>query len=768
MPILDRKSIQVAGCVLLATAMLGCRSTRSYIERGNQLYAAGKYEDAVLNYRNAIKRDSRSGEAYYRLAKALEKLDRGAEVYQDLNQAATFSPDNVPAKVELASLCLASYLRDPRHPAVLYKQAKSLTDDLLARNPNSPEGLRLKGSISLVDSKPSEAVKAFQQALRSAPDSRELPTDLAEALLKDNQIEEGERMARTAIAKNPKYAPPYELLYSFYATHGRAQDAEALLKLWMANSPDDPAPGIRLAAEYYRAKKPEEAEKMLDAMVQRQASVPQVDLAVGDFHALIRNWEKALADYQRGQSRDAAHALVYQGRQAGVLASMGKRDEAVKLLNAVLAKDPRDIFARNLKVQILFQLGGSKNLDEAAELASDLAKESPGNSKTQMMAGQVLMAKGNLDAAVARFQQAAAVDAQSAAPHLALAQAYMVRKNYSAMLEQAAAALAILPEDQTARLYRVIALTALGSIPQAKTEAEQLARSTKNAAPVEMQLGMIALKQKNYSEAEAHFRKLYKEGDPNPYPLMGLVNSYLGEHQPDRAMELVEAELKRTPQSSAKASLVIDTAEVTGKPDIAMSELQKMVAQNPKSADVQIRLAEFHRHQGNFSAALEAFQRARQLDPKRKGVDALIGSMQDALGQKKEAIASYRKALAETPDDPVTLNNLAVLLADTGGDLNEALRLATAASRKLPNNLAVEDTLAWIHIKRGNATTVVPVLERLTNRDPANATYRYHYGVALFEKGDRTSAKQQLQAALSDKPAKQTESDIRNLLAKLQ
>src|ERR1700730_9725370 len=394
---LNRKSIWVASCVLLAACASSCKSSRSYIERGNQLYAAGKYDDAALNYRNAIKRDSRSGEAYYRLAKALEKLNRGVEVYQNLNQAVTFSPENVPAKLELASLCLSAYVRDARHPPVLYKQAKSLTDELLAKNANSADGLRLKGSIFLVDNQPSEAVKAFRQALQSAPASLELPTDLAEALLKDNQLEEGERTARSAIAKRPQYAPPYELLYAFYGSHSRTQDPEALLKLWIANSPNDSTPVLRLAAQYYRQQKTEDAEKMLDSLLHRQPAVPQADLLVGDFHTASHNWRKALADYQRGKSRDRAQEPAYQGRQASVLASMGRSDEALKLLDAVLVKVPKDVFARSLKAEILFRLRGAKNLEAAAALTSDLAKEDPGNPRIQMMAGQGFWAKGDLD-----------------------------------------------------------------------------------------------------------------------------------------------------------------------------------------------------------------------------------------------------------------------------------------------------------------------------------------------------------------------------------
>lgn len=187
-----RKANFIAAGVLICIGACGCsKNSQQYVERGNQLYAAGKYEDAALNYRNAIKKDSRSGEAYYRLSLALIKLNQGVEVYQDLSRAVNLSPENIPAKVELASLCLAVYARDARHPAVLYNQAKTLTDEILTKNQNSAEALRLKGAIALIDNRPSEAVQYFQNALRFTKDSTQLSTDLAEALLKDNRLEEG-------------------------------------------------------------------------------------------------------------------------------------------------------------------------------------------------------------------------------------------------------------------------------------------------------------------------------------------------------------------------------------------------------------------------------------------------------------------------------------------------------------------------------------------------------------------------------------------------
>ena len=384
-----------------------------------------------------------------------------------------------------------------------------------------------------------------------------------------------------------------------------------------------------------------------------------------------------------------------------------------------------------------------------------------------MISGEAFAAKGDLASATTCFQQAARVNPQLIGARLALAQIAIYRKNYPAVLENANAALAIDPSNNNAKLFRVIGLAQSGAYAEAKTEAEQLARTPQNSRPAELQLGIIALRQKNYQEAQSHFQKAYRQDDPNTTALAGLIDAYIGEREPDRALQLAEAELKRAPQSTGNAALLIASAQAAGKPDLALAELQKLASENPKSAQIQVQLGNFERAQHNLPEALKAYERARQLAPGRADLDATVASVQDDMGQKTEAIANYRKALTRLPDDPGILNNLSYLLIATHGDLNEALRFATAASRKAPNNPDVQDTLAWIHIQRGEGEAMIPALAQLTRKYPTNPTYRYHYAVALFQKGDRTSAKQQLQAALSNRPEKQTESDIRSLLGQL-
>ena len=136
-------------------------------------------------------------------------------------------------------------------------------------------------------------------------------------------------------------------------------------------------------------------------------------------------------------------------------------------------------------------------------------------------------------------------------------------------------------------------------------------------------------------------------------------------------------------------------------------------------------------------------------------------------GKKTEAIASYRKALVKTPDDPTALNNLAFLLADTGGDTKEALQLVSAALRKAPDVPQLKDTLAWIHIKRHETDEALPILQSLTNKHPENNTFRYHYAVALIQSGDRAAAKRQAETALSQKPPTELAGELQTLLTQV-
>ena len=91
-------------------------------------------------------------------------------------------------------------------------------------------------------------------------------------------------------------------------------------------------------------------------------------------------------------------------------------------------------------------------------------------------------------------------------------------------------------------------------------------------------------------------------------------------------------------------------------------------------------------------------------DPVLAELAAPVAALHEQAGDVDVAIAIYRRAILDRPDDAVLRNNLAWTLARHGGDLDEALEHARAAvwlsGAQAP---AFLDTLAWTHFLRGEA-----------------------------------------------------------------
>ena len=144
-----------------------------------------------------------------------------------------------------------------------------------------------------------------------------------------------------------------------------------------------------------------------------------------------------------------------------------------------------------------------------------------------------------------------------------------------------------------------------------------------------------------------------------------------------------------------------------------------------------------------------------------------LGMLYEELNQKDKAKQYYEKALTLDSGDPLALNNLAYLIAENNGDLNEALSYAQRAKQRLPTFTEITDTLGWIYMKKNLTDSAIDSFKALVVQAPQNPIYHYHYAMALNQKGDRDSARKECQAALADKPNKVQEDQIRQLLSKL-
>src|SRR5215212_753106 len=112
---------------------------RKYVDRGNSYAEKGKYKEALIMYRNALKKDPKFGEAYYRAALTTMKMDPSdsgkAAAARDLHRAIEFQPDNMDAYERLINIYIELFLNNPARPKRYIEDLKSVQDTLQKRYP---------------------------------------------------------------------------------------------------------------------------------------------------------------------------------------------------------------------------------------------------------------------------------------------------------------------------------------------------------------------------------------------------------------------------------------------------------------------------------------------------------------------------------------------------------------------------------------------------------------------------------------------------------
>ncbi len=754
--------------IALLLALTGAcnRNPRYYFDKATKLAAEGKTDDAVLTYLKAIQGDTSFGEAYFQLGTLLWRAHRVPDAYAALSRAVELLPRRDDIKVKLADLELTSYLADERHPGALYSKVAILADQLLANNPESWDGLRLKGHLAASGKDYKKAEDYYGHADREKPLQPEVVLGWTKVLLDDGQAREAEQLALRLIAKEKSYGPIYDLLYKYYVGAKRLPDAENILKTRVDNNPADSGALLELASFYAAASREDEMQATLRRLVADPKKFPDCWLQSGDLYSGLKRWNDALRQYEQGATLDPKRKIDYLRKIADLWLAQGKSEQASRAVDEILKQSPHDPSARGLEASILISTGKPDDLAKAAAELKSLAEKDPKNVAWHFNLGRALAAKGDTDGARIQFQEAVNLQNDFLPARLALLELAQARHDYKASVYYADAILALHPNMQHVRLLRAVSLMYTGRDNEASAELADMERSSPNDPEVPVQIAAMKLHQKKYKEAEDDFRKLVGQHRDDPKAMNGLVETLGAENHPDNAISVLREALNNSPDSVPVRSILARTAALAGRYDLAIEQYRQLLALAPRSEAICLDLGTVYRMKGDFANAIGYLQQARALDSNDPVPMIRLAGVFALTGRRPEALAIYRDALRLKPGDAATWSNAAFLISETGGSLDEAVKFAQKAVELDAKQPEYRDTLGWVYLRKHLNDSAIQVFRVLTRNYPADATFHYHLGLALLEGGDKEPARAELKAALAGKPSDQVKRNVEAALAK--
>lgn len=768
---MTRRLVYVFAALALSVFLAGCGGTpeqqaQRYLESGEKYFKNGKYKEASIMYRRALQKNMRFGEAYYKLGLTELKLGKFVEALRALQRSVELQPKNMDAPVKLAEMYLTIYANDPKKPQQFIKEIEDLAKRLTDNNPNSYDGLRLKGYVALTKQKPDEALDFFERADKARPGQPELALVIVSTLQSLRRFDEAETRAKAMLAKERSYAPLYDILYQYYMREKRVDDAEKTFVAKASNNPKVSAYQLQLAGHYFLQNKRDDMQVVLDRLLKNPKDFPRARLDVGEFYFRIREYQQSLEQFELGAKENPRESSLYKRRQVEALVMQGKKTEASQLVESILKDDPKDNEAISMRAALMLQAGTREQIQQAINDLQMVVSRQPENHVLRFNLARALIAKGDWDAARVQLQEALKQRPDHSLSRLALAQVYVAKNDFANALETANQILKAEPNNLPARLFKTSAQIGMREFDQAATDLNAMLAQNPRISDAQFQLATVQMARKQFAEAESTLRQFRKDHPTDPRGLGGLVESMLLQDKTEPALTMLKAELERAPDRSDIRGMYATTALKAKRFDLAKGEFQTLVDKNPKSTDLLLAFGTALREMGDYEGARAQFVKARALSPNEVGPYLNEAIVYEKQGKYKEALPVYREILKRDPDNPVALNNVAYMMAESGAGLDEALSLANRALQKVPNSLDIADTVGWIYIKKNLSDNAIQIFRDLTAKNPEKSTYHYHLGMALFQKGDRPGAKRSLEAALTKRPDKDEESKIKELIAK--
>ncbi|HEX4275183.1 MAG TPA: tetratricopeptide repeat protein [Bryobacteraceae bacterium] len=774
---------------LVAVSLISCNRDpnylkQKYLQSGIKYYDGGRYKEAAIMFRKSIEADRKFGPPYYRLALTYLKQSQVANAVPAFRRAhelltpGTESADDTDLKLSEIIIIAA---QTQQNNDALIKEVQQTVDGLLKRNPKGWQGHKLSGDLAMLstaklyragsveDAKKEVgvAISEYRQALNAKPADPVITLALGRTLVVDGETGEAENLFKGMIAKDKKNLNGYYELYRVYLGQRKVPEAESVLKDAIRENPKDTQLRLTLAQFYFGTNNRTQLVTLLNQMKGDLKEFPDAYFQSGDFYLRVNSVDEAVKQYEEGIQKDPSRRNTYLKHEIEAYVRAGKTNLAFDKNEQILKNDPKDPEARGLRATFKLDQG---DVNAAMGELQSVVTAKPNNFVARFNLGRAHFARQEYEQARQEFDAAIQLRPDYIPARLAQIQVALLRGDNDAALHNADQTISIAPNNVQVRVMKAAALQRLGRFDDARSLLTVILDKQPKQVETLLELGVLDLNQKKNKDAEDIFHRAYEANPNNLRGLLGESRALLLENQPDKSVQIVEAEAQKKPASLDLQRELGNTEMSAGQYDKAIMTYQSLMGKvaNPRQqSDLWIRAGEAYLRKGDVQQSINSLEKSRTGQPNNASITTNLGMLYEMQNKTDVARKYYEQSIKADPNNPLALNNLAYLITQTNGDLDLALTYAQRAKQRLPEHTEVNDTLGWIYLKKNLTDNAIDTFKTLVVKAPQNPTYHYHYAMALLQKGDRDTAKKECQTALADKPNKQQENDIRQLMAKV-
>ena len=479
-----RKLLPIVLTLMIAGACGGTRqSAGDFIRRGDEQASAGRYSAAVIEYRNAVRKEPSRAEAHRKLGDAYMEDGKLEEAYHAFTDATSLDAGDVHSRVQAGRLLFG---------AGRFTEALVRAEQALERDDQSVDAQILAGRALTNLRRFDEAIAQLDAAI--AIDHRPSAyAALADAKQAAGDRKGAEAVLRAGVTAAPESGEARVALANYLMADARNTDAEQEFLRAVGASPGSEMANRAAASFYLAMRKDGAAEPFLKTAAAQPNQKLKSSLALADYYAAARRYQDArgvLAPLTNGPEAGPAKL-----RLAAIELESGSPETARRLLGDLMTRRPA-AEALALNAQLLVREGKPDEAMTSARSALDL---DPRIATAHYVIGTIELERGHLVPAEREFRAVLRQNRLVQEASLQLARTLLAAGRPSEAVELSAAG----GSSLDARLTLARALAADRQDARARAELLQLSADYPQSPEPAIELGTLELRNRGLQQARA-------------------------------------------------------------------------------------------------------------------------------------------------------------------------------------------------------------------------------------------------------------------------